>query len=195
MRKKKEYDFVVTLKHPDYKLYNIISSLMSVMAVLASGFGLSHSSFTSSAWIAVALMIFIIAYLIFAEQYKKKDYVVTYKWALLAGAILWFVQPLTSFFIAFFYLIAAILERQIKFPQEIGFDKEGATFNTFPFKHHVWEEIANVILKDNILTIDFKNNKIFQKETETEVTPTVEAEFNEFCNLNLAHGLLHISEA
>jgi len=56
-----------------------------------------------------------------------------------------------------------------------------ASFNTFPKKTYQWNEVTNVILKDGILTVDLRNNKIFQKEIETDVSPMVEHEFNDFC--------------
>ena len=42
-----------------------------------------------------------------------------------------------------------------------------------------WKELNNVILKDGILTIDLKNNKVFQNEI---MSPTSEMDFNEFCD-------------
>ena len=45
-----------------------------------------------------------------------------------------------------------------------------------------WSEMDNVILKDNLLTIDFKTNKIIQVEV-VETAPAIdEVEFNNFCN-------------
>ena len=85
-----------------------------------------------------------------------------------------------------FYIVSAFLEGQLKFPQEIGFDVEEVAFNHFPSKHYSWSEIQNVMLKDNIITIDFKNNRIFQKETETDTKPDLEKEFNEFCRQRLS---------
>ena len=41
---------------------------------------------------------------------------------------------------------------------------------------------ANVILKDNILTIDFKNNKLIQVEIENNIN---EIQFNEFARQQL----------
>ena len=38
----------------------------------------------------------------------------------------------------------------------------------FPFKYFSWEEVNNIILRDNMLTIDFKNNKIIQRETDLQ---------------------------
>ena len=53
-------------------------------------------------------------------------------------------------------------------------------YPSFPKKKIQWNELQNIILKDGILTIDFKNNKIIQNETE-EDTGVDEKKFNEFC--------------
>lgn len=45
--------------------------------------------------------------------------------------------------------------------------------------------MANTILKDGVLTIDSKNNKLFQKEIQEYVSPETEKEFNHFCLTHL----------
>jgi len=186
MRQKKEYDFVVTLKHPDYKIYNIITVLMCLITVAASIFGLLHSEFFSLTWVNVFLTACIVInlFLAFINSNKKQN-ISTFKWALYASAFLWLLYPLHLPFIAVFYIIAALLERQIKFPQEIGFSEDGITFNTFPFKNYLWDQVRNAMLKDNMLTLDFVSNKILQKETESDVDKTTETEFNAYCNAHL----------
>jgi hypothetical protein len=37
----------------------------------------------------------------------------------------------------------------------------------YPHKRYKWNDLNNVILKDNILTLDFKNNKLMQAEIES----------------------------
>ena len=188
MRQKNEYDFVVTLKHRDYKTYNVISILICVMTVTASVFGMLHSMFSNFTWVNIFLAAFIIFSLVMAFFDKDKtDRIVTFKWALYASAFLWLLYPLHLPFISIFFVIAALLERQIKFPQEIGFNHEGITFNTFPFKNYFFFFLNNVMLKDNLLTLDFADNKIIQKETETDVPPETEKEFNEFCREQLMY--------
>ena len=49
----------------------------------------------------------------------------------------------------------------------------------FPKKEFDWNLFSNVILKDNILTLDFKNNKLIQAEIE-KTQQLNEKEFNEF---------------
>jgi len=186
MRQKQEYDFIITLKHPDYKIYNVITVLMCLMTVTASVFSLLHAYLTELSWLNIFLNIFIVANLAIAFIYRnKQSNVITFKWCLYAAAFLWLLYPLHIPLITFFYVVAALLERQIKFPQEIGFNKNGITFNTFPFKNFEWQDLKNVVLKDNILTLDFTNNKIIQRETETVELTAEEQEFNEFCMQHL----------
>lgn len=187
MRQKKEYDFVITLKHPDYKIYNIISVLMCLMTLTATVFGLLNSAFYNYNWLNVFLIAVIVLNLVLALFRNKKENILTFKWALYAAAFLWLLYPLHIPFLSLFFIIGALLERQIKFPQEIGFSKDAVTFNTFPFKNYSWQQVRNAMLKDNLLTLDFTNNKIIQKETEADVPPETEREFNEFCKEQLMH--------
>lgn len=59
------------------------------------------------------------------------------------------------------------------------------TYPSFPKKTITWNELSNIILKDDLLTIDFKNNKIIQQLTERTEHPVNEKEFNDFCNKQL----------
>ena len=48
-----------------------------------------------------------------------------------------------------------------------------------------WNEISNAVLKDDLLTLDFKNNKLVQQLVD-ESSPTInEKEFNDFCKSRL----------
>jgi hypothetical protein len=48
-----------------------------------------------------------------------------------------------------------------------------------------WNEVNNVILKDGLLTIDFKNNKLFQQLILNSDDEINEKEFNDFCKQQL----------
>jgi hypothetical protein len=45
--------------------------------------------------------------------------------------------------------------------------------------------LNNAILKDGILTIDFKNNRVLQAEIEDRMNDVNEVEFNDFCRQQL----------
>ena len=49
-----------------------------------------------------------------------------------------------------------------------------------------WAGMENVILKDNLLTIDFKTNKIIQVEIVESSRMVDETEFNQFCNMQMS---------
>ncbi len=50
----------------------------------------------------------------------------------------------------------------------------------------LWNDLNNAILKDGILTIDFKNNKIIQQQIDELSASINEKEFNDFCKQQLA---------
>ena len=54
----------------------------------------------------------------------------------------------------------------------------------FPKKVYQWNIFNNVIVKDNMLTLDFKNNHLFQAEIELPKNLN-EKEFNQFAHAQL----------
>ena len=46
--------------------------------------------------------------------------------------------------------------------------------------HYEWSSFANVILKDNLLTLDFKNNKLLQLDIAENEQVINEETFNSF---------------
>jgi hypothetical protein len=58
-------------------------------------------------------------------------------------------------------------------------------YPSFPPKRIQWASVNNIILKDSLLTIDFKNNKIIQQLIDEQKTTVDEAEFNDFCRQQL----------
>jgi len=72
---------------------------------------------------------------------------------------------------------------------EIIFSDDKIIYPSFPKKIFLWKDVANVILKDNMLTIDLKNNKLIQsvitKDSEAKIDETA---FNSFCRLHLDNG-------
>jgi hypothetical protein len=47
---------------------------------------------------------------------------------------------------------------------------------------HTWNEFSNIILKDTLLTLDFKNNKLLQLSIDETSCLIDENAFNNFCN-------------
>jgi hypothetical protein len=67
---------------------------------------------------------------------------------------------------------------------EVLISAENIIYPSFPKKLIRWNELQNLIVKDGILTIDFKNNKLLQNEI-AEDNPIDERKINEFCREQL----------
>jgi hypothetical protein len=75
-------------------------------------------------------------------------------------------------------------------PEEIGFSEQEIVFARLFSKKIQWSELNNALIKDGILTLDYKNNRLFQAETDddedNEDYDVSEEEFNAFCREQLA---------
>ena len=58
-------------------------------------------------------------------------------------------------------------------------------YPSWPSREIKWKELSNVILKDRILTIDFKSDKLIQQLIDENNTQIDEKEFNDFCRKQL----------
>ncbi|HEX7902746.1 MAG TPA: hypothetical protein VF487_02625 [Chitinophagaceae bacterium] len=68
----------------------------------------------------------------------------------------------------------------------VRFFTDKIIYTSLPQKNISWAELNNVILKDGILTVDFRNNKIIQSEIESPDSQLNEKEFNDFCRGQLS---------
>lgn len=60
------------------------------------------------------------------------------------------------------------------------------TVPSFTSQCIAWNELNNVILKDGVLTIDFKNNRLFQYPVLNSDRDVDETAFNDFCRARLS---------
>jgi hypothetical protein len=178
---RKTYQFIIELKRPSYKSINWISQLMLLLSLVAFTFvyfqGLAQPKIIIS-------IVGIITWWSFCFWQAKKGKIVYYRIGLLAAALAWYFV-VNGKLIGLIFLVAAILEKQVKFPQEIAFDHDEIVFNTFPKKQYSWTDFNNILIKDGIITIDFKNNKLLQKQIQSGSTAQDEQDFNEFCSNRL----------
>ncbi len=183
------YDYVISLKRPDYRAVNIISQLLLLLFLVAFFYYLLRTAFGGKQY-WLALIPLLIAGLWVYGYVRKADpqFMVYYRLELMIAAMGWFFIPLFawSYLLGFAYALMAVGERYIKFPDEIGFSAEKVVRNSFPSQSYEWFEIENVVLRDNFFTLDLRNNKIVQKPLEESVSSELEAEFNAYCR-NLLH--------
>ncbi len=99
-----------------------------------------------------------------------------------ASLSLLLIPPINWLFL--FFVLLSLTEKLALMPEEIGFADDKIVINALVPRIILWEELNNVILKDDLITIDFKNNKLIQRETDDaddESYDASEAEFNLYC--------------
>ncbi len=179
------FDYIIICKKPDFKNVDRISQFMLLLSILAFSHGIYKGIFKTPP-LVFAIITSIICWWIFCLFQKKKGGIPYYRLGLLFASWGWILVPEAQI-IAGIFLIGALFERQVKFPYEIAFDPAGIVVNTFPKKYYAWNQIQNALIKDDVITIDFKNNKLIQKDINEPVSPTVTAEFNAFCATQIAN--------
>jgi hypothetical protein len=179
----KIYEYIIVLQKSSFVFVNRISLFMILIALAFLSFqvilhGYSHTLI----YITIALLI--TAWTAFIILREKRGTPAMYRFSLLLSAWGIFMQPYLSW-LAFVYVAAAVVEKQVKFPEEIAFDNDEVVVNSFPKKRHGWNAFQNIVLKDGLLTLDYKNNSLFQKQIESAVTKDIETAFNLYCQERL----------
>jgi hypothetical protein len=179
-----KYPYVVVLKNQSVKKFSLLGILLNLASVVffcAEFLFVKNINFFLLA--GILAIIGIVAWNIWRARNGKK---VFYDRAYLVTALLWIKMPYMEWLLVPF-IILALLEHQVKFPLEIGFSETRVVFNTLFKRKYNWSDLSNVVLRDGLLTIDFRNNRILQREIEEdeEDDDTSEEEFNTFCREQL----------
>ncbi|MEO6314119.1 MAG: hypothetical protein ABIU63_06385 [Chitinophagaceae bacterium] len=173
------YQFVVTLKNTSHRHVDTFSLLLLGVSVL---FFLSAQYNAPNIRIPYLFGSVAIAAIVGWNLYQRKKKVtpVFYGAALFIAAIGWVTMDYLSWLFIPFALLGMV-ERTAKKPLEIGFTDTEIAINTLLRRRYKWSDINNVILKDDLLTLDFKNNRLLQRETIDEEGDAETDAFNAYC--------------
>jgi len=180
------YQYIVILKKTSERATDVLSILLCLFSALSFLLSAAHAH----TWLPVAIAILLLAGLTFnfiANRRKSKfSRGARYRYWLLLAAIGWIGTTSTPWVGAFFFLLA-FLEYQTKRPLEIGFNPDRIVMNTLIKRRFQWSMFNNIILKDGLLTLDFKDNRLIQKEVldDEDEDDADEEEFNTWCRAQL----------
>jgi hypothetical protein len=177
--------FIITLPKEKEKLYRKIANFIFILngTLLASTLVAVRLSKLQQA-IALISLFLIITTLITTLVKSKKCTIESFfllshltsiiYWAMLG---IWWVSITMVVLIVLYYisirkLSVAINANQILYP-------------SWPIRKINWRDLNNIILKDGLLTIDFKDDKIIQHIIDEKETAVDEKEFNDFCREKL----------
>lgn len=173
--------FEIILKNEKAKTYTVISWLIIALNFISFMYlGVSGSvEKINHPFFAAALLLCIF---IFQLIVKKKDESEINKFSLSFSVIViaWII--LQFYWIAalnfFLFIFQDITRRRLI----VLFFDDRIIYPSFPKRTIQWQELNQVILKDGLLTIDLKNDKVFQNEIISDIN---EAELNQFCNSHI----------
>jgi len=177
--------FQFLLKNEKLKQYNQIALYIILINLLAFAYiaiAITEKDIRISAIITVVILASALAIDYFLGKIKNNEdtpykllaeYIIALAW-LKAG--FWWLAVL------FFILGMLYLGAKRKLLVSIFTDK--ILYPSLPQKNISWPELNAIILKDGLLTIDFKNNKLIQQAIDENSTVN-EQDFNEFCRQQL----------
>jgi hypothetical protein len=175
--------YEVVLKNDKVKLYNRFAIFIFVLNAVAIIYFLysRHEKITQSSNSFIALLLLINALLIYTIASFKKKKQLAFLSLVIGISLYWILIGywwISVIMVMLFYLYS-LSKRKLK----VNFTDQ-IIYPSFPKRIIQWNELNNVILKDGLLTIDFKNNKIIQQLIKFP-NPINEKEFNDFCREQL----------
>jgi hypothetical protein len=173
--------FELILKNEKETSYKRISIFLLVLNLVGLLFITYLKDFKSWGPFIMAAIAIFSAFIAFNSRKKSERSPLTGAFFVLSLAWIlggyWLVGLLNFLFII---LHIAALQKPI-----VSISESQVIYPSFPKKKIAWQELSNLIIKDGLLTIDFKNNKIIQQQI-ADISSTIdEKEFNDFCHQQL----------
>jgi len=173
--------FELILKNEKETSYKRISILLLVLNLVGILFITYLKDFKSWLPLTIAAIAILAASSSFYFRNKNEKAILTGVFILLSLAWIvagyWIVGVLN---ILFMILHIGALQKPI-----VTINETQVIYPSFPKKIIDWQDLSNLIIKDGLLTIDFKNNKIIQQQI-ADISSTIdEKEFNDFCRQQL----------
>ena len=177
--------FELVLKNEKEKTYEIISWIIVVGNILSFVTLSAITNFQKLSMLIYAALI-IVSIIIpryFKNQGEKPGFVAPF-FIIILGWLktrFWWMMLVNCVFL----ILDTIARRQLI----VHVNAEKISYPSWPKKEIEWIELSNVVLKDRLLTIDLKSNKLFQHEIINNDTD--ETEFNNFCKEQLNKAELY----
>ena len=183
-------EFQLVLPNEKLKTYRYVTLFVIIINVLVSGFLFYHTTVPRTSQLSLlALVLGSVGLIITIVRFKKsifKSFRAEILFIILA--IIWII--LGEYLLGACVMLFAILGFYTNKKFIVVFSEAHISYPAFPPKIYAWNDIAQVILKDQVLTIDLKNNKLIQVVIAPESAGTVdEGKFNLFCQKQLKNQL------
>ena len=171
--------FEIEIRNEKIKSYRIITLLIVILNTLFFISLIFRTNQIRSALISLGFILLYTVYRFYISQKNKQGFFFD-EWIYFLLMILWvndsILLAITN--LALFLLYTISTQKII-----YNFDSSLIKQKNFPWKKYQWNELNNVLLKDDLLTIDFKNNRVIQMEIMSR--DINDEEFNAFVRSQL----------
>jgi hypothetical protein len=171
--------FQFTLPNKKRRYYFVFAAIL-LLANLVFYFGYAWVQVQAdeSDWwsgLLIPAIALVLAAMVIRRQYGNRD---TLFMLYISAAGLWVVQQqyLPAAAMAVLGTVFYWVDKDFRF----RFDEQGVFIDTIPPRNYQWKDLQNVVLKDGLLTIDRKDNKIFQVDVSEAKIGVSEIEMNNF---------------
>lgn len=175
--------FTIVLKNEKLRFYHRLSwfivAILTLIYTYLAFFAKNHPLYSKGIAFFI-LMAIVIGLKIYFEK-TKYNFGSPFFYFILIGALVASEQYILTGVVVIFDTLYMISVRIKK----VYFSLNEIRYPSFPAKHIKWQSLNNCLLKDGLLTIDLKNNKIIQQLIDETATTIDEKEFNEFCRQQL----------
>lgn len=169
------YSFQIKDNSPDINV--VVSRCLLALAGITSFLSTSSTYYFINIIIAIVLLAAAAGLKLLLSRFKFTTQILT-----ILAAVLSFIA-IRSIPFATLLVVYAIAVKKLYISPGITINSEGIIITKMLSKPvHYWNEFNNIILKDDMLTLDFKNNKLLQLNVVQSDKEVDEESFNNFCS-------------
>ena len=182
--------FQITLKNEKARVYILLSQVVVILHIITF---LSLAIFSNNkvvTWTCIASLVLLLLIFILSRLIRRIEWQPGLHTLFLILMLTWINMRqywMAAIPLAFDILFILFVRRLL-----VIVSKNYIIYPSLPAKKIKWDKLSNAMIKDNLLTIDFKNNKLIQQPVDDFGYGINEKEFNEFCSqqLKAANSLL-----
>jgi len=180
--------FELVLRNEKRKFYDRFAILLFILNGIAICIFLAKSNYqllsqqVFPGFFGLAVTLFLIGMIIFNKNSRQLTY--SFPIASFCIVLFWFYMQYWWAGLIMFALLSLYMVSKKEL--RVIVEDDHIVYPTFPKRWLNWNELNNIILKDGLLTIDFKNNRLIQQPIDEKGNKVNEQEFNDFCKKQLA---------
>jgi ribosomal protein S18 len=171
--------FEITLKNEKIKQYNRIGWFIIVINILFVLYLAFFSSDRKMQISNITILVFLLLVFLLQRYFRKSLYQFGIHPYFFFLMLFWIT--LEMYWLAAVVVIFDALHTMATKKLLVFFQKDKIVWPAFFLRKINWQDLNNVVLKDGLLTVDYKNNKILQQFIDEKSNVVIETEFNDFC--------------